>query len=245
MAALGAETVSGDFEVLEICYAGLPTQDPLPGDVNAEGEWVALASGLEMGGSKDVADLRTMMLAEWLLGELGGEEVSTADWRLQGLADGDAQDSVEATNVTRLILAGNSLVQPTISAEDAKKPVRPLPLLALLKLNPPPQKRYGYDSSLYSEKPTASLDAFLTEVLPSLPVDLMPGESDPAGPTMPQQPLHHAMLPESEAYEGFSLRTNPYWCDVGGARCVLFDSAKTTALTVGRTQLLWDVRAAA
>ena len=84
----------------------------------------------------------------------------------------------------------------------------------------PSQKRYGYDASLYSDKPTASLDAFLSEVLPSLSVDLMTGETDPAGPTMPQQPLHHAMLPDAGAYEGFSLRTNPYWCDVGGARCV-------------------------
>ena len=36
MAALGAETVSGDFEVLEICYAGLPSQDPLSGDANTD-----------------------------------------------------------------------------------------------------------------------------------------------------------------------------------------------------------------
>lgn len=85
MAALGAETVSGDFEVLEICYAGLPSQDPLSGDANTEGEWVALASGLEMGGSTEVADLRTMMLAEWLLGELGDVEVRCDVWGVREL----------------------------------------------------------------------------------------------------------------------------------------------------------------
>lgn len=47
----------------------------------------------------------------------------------------------------------------------------------------------------------------------------MPGESDPVGPTMPQQPLHTAMLPKASDFVGFETRTNPYWCDVGGARC--------------------------
>lgn len=82
------------------------------------------------------------------------------------------------------------------------------------------KKRYGYDSSTYSDKPTAALDAFLSEILPSLPVDLMPGESDPVGPTMPQQPLHPALLEGALGFERYSPRTNPFWCDIGGARCV-------------------------
>lgn len=83
MGALGAETPSGDFEVLEFCYAGLPPQAPLASTSkskdmkdDSEGEWVALISGLELGGATDSADTRTMLLAEWLVGELGDEEVS-------------------------------------------------------------------------------------------------------------------------------------------------------------------------
>ncbi|BGP36434.1 DNA polymerase delta small subunit Cdc1 [Rhodotorula kratochvilovae] len=182
VAALGAETSSGDFDVWDYCYAGIPHQDKLA-PATPEGEWVAIASGLEMGTANDVADLRAEMLAEWLLGEAGGD-----------------QDQEEAIKVSRLILAGNSLAQPDLSVTDEPK-----------------KKRYGYDSSMYTSKPTDTLDAFLVELAPSLPVDLMSGEKDPTEPTMPQQPLHPAMLPGAAAFEGFTGRTNPFWCDVGGA----------------------------
>lgn len=46
----------------------------------------------------------------------------------------------------------------------------------------------------------------------------MPGETDPTEPTMPQQPMHHALLPNAAMYEGFAGRTNPYWGEIGGAR---------------------------
>jgi DNA polymerase delta subunit 2 len=44
--------------------------------LSSEGEWIALASGLEMGNSGVVGDLRTELLVEWLNGEAGNEEVS-------------------------------------------------------------------------------------------------------------------------------------------------------------------------
>lgn len=77
MAALGAETPSGDFEVLEFCFAGLPVQ---PKSTATEaGEWVAIASGLEMGAGTAEEELKASMLSEWLTGELGGDEVRV--WR--------------------------------------------------------------------------------------------------------------------------------------------------------------------
>ncbi|GAA6064270.1 hypothetical protein JCM10212_001654 [Sporobolomyces blumeae] len=179
IACLGAETSTGDFEVFEFLYAGLPPQAPRPSE--GEGEWVAIASGLEMGNSTQVSDLRSELLVEWLSGEAGGEE-----------------DEEEATRVSRLILAGNSLAQPDLTFDDTKK------------------KRYGYDSSLYTSKPTETLDQFLSQLCPSMPVDLMPGETDPTAPTMPQQPLHAAMLPGAREWENFEGRTNPWWCDLGG-----------------------------
>lgn len=128
MAVMGAENDDGDFQVVDICYAGLPPQPKLPPPAPApiassshqddvemkasvaakdEGEWIALVSGLEMGGSSDAADLRVQLFAEWLIGELGDDE-----------------DQQEAVKVTRLILAGNSLLRPELSVDDAKKPVR-------------------------------------------------------------------------------------------------------------------------
>ncbi|GAA5972676.1 hypothetical protein JCM11641_002969 [Rhodosporidiobolus odoratus] len=181
LAALGVETASGDFEVFEYCYPGMAPQPP-QAEQKGDGEWVALASGLEMGSASDVADIRAELLLEWLLGEAGEEE-----------------DQADAVKVTRLILAGNSLVQPELST-----------------LEEPKKKTYGYDSSRYTSKPTDALDAFLAELAPSIPVDIMSGESDPCEPTMPQQPLHPALLPNAAAFEGFTARTNPFWCDVGG-----------------------------
>ncbi|GAA6014788.1 hypothetical protein JCM8202_004765 [Rhodotorula sphaerocarpa] len=184
MAALGAETASGDFEVFEYCFAGLPSQPALE-PASPEGEWVAIASGLQMGSAGDAADLRTEMLVEFLLGEAGEEE-----------------DQEDAVKVSRLILAGNSLARPDIGATGSDEQKK---------------KVYGYDSTLYTAKPTETLDAFLAELTPSLPVDLMPGETDPTEPTMPQQPMHHALLPNAAMYEGFAGRTNPYWGEIGGA----------------------------
>lgn len=84
MAALGAETASGDFRVAEFLFAGAPPQPELAArkkdkDVkmegSSEGEWVAIVSGLGMGSSEAAADVRAAMLSEWLLGEVGADEV--------------------------------------------------------------------------------------------------------------------------------------------------------------------------
>ena len=106
MAALGKETREGDFDVFELLYAGLPEQLPqTAAAASGEGEWVALMSGLALGGS-EASELKGALLAEWLTGELGGEE-----------------DGEQAVKVTRLILAGNSLAQPREDEGDDKKPV--------------------------------------------------------------------------------------------------------------------------
>lgn len=66
--------------MFEYLYPGLPNQKPLPQeeeekDEGKEGEWIALVSGLEMGNSSVVGDLRSELLVEWLNGELGDKEV--------------------------------------------------------------------------------------------------------------------------------------------------------------------------
>ncbi|GAA5896256.1 DNA-directed DNA polymerase delta subunit POL31 [Sporobolomyces salmoneus] len=190
IACLGAETSSGDFEVFEFIYCGMPPQSQAKStpttmeddDGEGEGEWVALASGMEMGNEQMVGDLKSELLVEWLNGEIG-----------------DQEDSEEATKISRLVLAGNSLAQPDLTVVDDSK-----------------KKRYGYDSSLYSSKPTAALDQFLSQLCPTLPVDLMPGEKDPTAPTMPQQVLHPALLPNAAVWENFNGRTNPWSFEVNG-----------------------------
>ena len=49
-------------------------------------------------------------------------------------------------------------------------------------------------------------------------VVLMPGEYDPANFTLPQQPLHRCMFPQTSRYPTLKLATNPQDCTVGGLR---------------------------
>lgn len=84
MAALGMETAQGDFEVIDLCFAGLPPLEkpvaPPAEDRMSEGgkTWVALASGLSIGAADSPADLRAQLLVEYLTGEAGGLQVSTS-----------------------------------------------------------------------------------------------------------------------------------------------------------------------
>jgi len=130
---------------------------------------------------------------------------------------GSIQDVEEAVKVSRLVLSGNSLAQPDLTnVDDTKKVLSAfLPARSQLTISAE-QKRYGYDSSLYSSKPTDALDQFLSQLCPSLPVDLMPGEKDPTAPTMPQQALHPAMLPNAAVWENFNGRSNPWSFEING-----------------------------
>lgn len=80
MAALGYESPSGDFEVIDLCYPGIPPHatpsKPLAkAGTSDEGSWVAFVSGLSVRGDNQVGDVRLGLLVEYLMGELGGNEV--------------------------------------------------------------------------------------------------------------------------------------------------------------------------
>ncbi len=147
------------------------------------------------------------LLSEYLLGE--------------ALA---TKDQASTTKLCRLIIAGNSISADVITA--------PLPDALDTGTKKATQKKYGYDSAAYNPTPTAHLDQFLSELLPSIPITLMPGEHDPANVSLPQQEIHQAMFPHSRTYasrqpynaEGqlepgwFDSVTNPWDGDVEGWR---------------------------
>ena len=54
----------------------------------------------------------------------------------------------------------------------------------------------------------------------SVPVDIMPGEYDPANHFMPQQPLHKCMFPKALSYPTVKSMSNPYEASIGGVRYV-------------------------
>ena len=55
-----------------------------------------------------------------------------------------------------------------------------------------------------------SLDDVLVQISASVPIDLMPGDYDPANNILPQQPLHSCMFPQASRYSTMSCVTNPY-----------------------------------
>lgn len=219
MAVLGTENANGDFEVLDIHIPDLPPQPPrwkrddedreeedgMKVDrTETKGKKIAFVSGLEVSGT-DADTLALSMLSEYLLGEA---------------LDDEDQDS--ATQVSRLVIVGNSIAPEVIlnqpvGTEDAPRRIK--------------EKKYGYDATAYNPAPTTQLDNFISELLPTMPVTIMAGEYDPANYGLPQQPIHPAMFPHSRAYATtnilhpeeeepgwFESVTNPWDGDIEGWR---------------------------
>ncbi|KAJ9659216.1 DNA polymerase delta small subunit Cdc1 [Coniosporium apollinis] len=213
IAAMGTENADGAFEVIDTRIADLPRQPErwerddealaIAGKAvkkqRPESGKVAIISGLEISG--DTADnLYLDLLTEYLLGEVSSSP---------GTSD--------AAQISRLVIAGNSLAHAS--------PIPTRDELATRKGG----KKYGYDASTYNPTPTEHLDDFLAALLPSIPITLLPGTSDPANVALPQQPLHHALFPHSREYANrpteeeaspswFDSVTNPWEGDVDGWR---------------------------
>ncbi|KAH1039202.1 hypothetical protein J1N35_040945 [Gossypium stocksii] len=73
------------------------------------------------------------------------------------------------------------------------------------------------DQSRLSE-PFKELDILLTQIAASLPLDIMPGSSDPANFTLPQQPLNRCLFPGSATYNTFRSCTNPHCFELDSIR---------------------------
>jgi DNA polymerase delta subunit 2 len=194
IAVMGTENANGDFEVVDIRVPDLPpqaerwkTSEPPKKNIKPDkdededmdkpvtsGKKIAIVSGLGFSGTDSNHSLEINLLVEYLLGEA---------------LDPTAQEQV--SQISRLIIAGNSIAldNEAVSHDtigNTKKAHA--------------NKKYGYDSSAYNPAPTAHLDDFLASLLPSLPITLIPGATDPANVSLPQQPIHPAMFPQARAY---------------------------------------------
>jgi DNA polymerase delta subunit 2 len=224
IAALGTENANGEFEVIDIKVPDLPRQPSRwerdsnrttksqrmlnEGNDGGTSKKIAFVSGLYITGtSSDTLALE--LLTDYLLGCSGPS---------------GGQDSPTSSSISRLIIAGNSIGDPNAASADSDSE-NDTPAKKQLP------KKYGYDASAYNSSPTTQLDSFLSEILPSIPVTLMPGGSDPANFSLPQQGMHRAMLPRARAYcsnphpgEGNAEHgwldnvTNPWEGDVEGWR---------------------------
>nr|XP_033806089.1 DNA polymerase delta subunit 2 [Geotrypetes seraphini]XP_033806090.1 DNA polymerase delta subunit 2 [Geotrypetes seraphini] len=114
---------------------------------------------------------------------------------------GDEGEQTSAAQISRVILAGNLLSQDTQNKDSLSK------ARYLMK-----------KTQAASVEAIKMLDEILLQLSASVPVDVMPGAFDPTNYTMPQQPLHHCMFPQSTVYNTLQLVTNPYQADIDGVR---------------------------
>jgi DNA polymerase delta subunit 2 len=139
---------------------------------SAAGKKIAIVSGLGFSGTDIEHSLEINLLMEYLLGEA---------------LDPATQENV--SQISRLIIAGNSVALDNEAvSHDTIGNTRKA------------HKKYGYDSSAYNPAPTAHLDNFLAALLPSMPITLIPGYTDPANVSLPQQPIHPALFPQARTF---------------------------------------------
>lgn len=202
IAVMGTENANGDFEVIDLKVPDLPRQ-PQRWERDEASAVISNRSGRKRKlGSEEKRSERGKIAIVSGLGISGDQgDTLTLDLLMEYLL-GEAcglSEQAEVSKISRLIIAGNSIAEGTPLAlrEDDKKASR----------------KYGYDSSAYNPAPTEHFDNFLATLLPSIPVTLIPGESDPANVSMPQQPIHPAMFPRSRNYAAMPGSTEPGWFD--------------------------------
>ncbi|KAF5548053.1 DNA polymerase delta subunit 2 [Fusarium napiforme] len=221
---MGTENANGELEVIDIKFPDLPPQPDRwnlskPNSEKAKtkdededmadapeakkgNSKIAIVSGLSFSGTDASHVLELELLSEYLLGEA-----------MTPLSQ------VNVSHISRLIIAGNS-----ISTTDRKSPAADEALPEKKA-----QKKYGYDASAYNPLPSQLFDAFVAELLPSIPITMLPGAQDPANASYPQQPVHPAMFPSARAYARdpttpvtlpgwFDTVTNPWEAELEGWR---------------------------
>lgn len=169
-----------------------------PGYENDEGKFVVDEYIFyECGPQKPLADLSASPLLVFISGldQSSDHDFSFAlelfqQWLFGNLPNANNNEDTEASNVVRVIIAGNSI---RTAMEVRSKSI----------LNRQPE-------SLNTLQAVKSLDDLLENWSKSVHVDLMPGEFDPSNFMLPQQPMHQCMFPKSAPHASFKCVTNPY-----------------------------------
>lgn len=77
------------------------------------------------------------------------------------------------------------------------------------------------NKSNYDAQSMELLDKFISDLLVSIPVTILPGETDPAELEYPKIPLHHSLFELSSTRRNFKRQTNPCWLEVNGVRMLI------------------------
>ena len=198
VAVVGTENAQGEFEVLDL---KIPDLAPQPD------RWLdeTSANGDANGHSKKETNASLQRPRGGKIAIVSGLGISgvEADGLTRDLLEafllgesGDQNNQSDTSCISRLIIAGSSLDRAPRAEETGTR-----------------KKKYGYDASAYNPDPTTYMDNFLTALLPSIPITLLPGELDPVAVSLPQQPLHAALFAQSRAYASHPQAKEAGWFD--------------------------------
>jgi DNA polymerase delta subunit 2 len=121
---------------------------------------------------------------------------------LGGLVGSPTEQSEFVASIARLIVAGNSFCREDEQPQPAK--LRD------------PNKKLSRDEQTKIVVSIQLLDSMFKDLSHDIPIDVMPGPSDPADYSMPQQPINKFLLPHSAGQKTVNLVTNPYRCTIDG-----------------------------
>uniref|UniRef100_A0A0G4FN87 DNA polymerase delta subunit OB-fold domain-containing protein n=1 Tax=Chromera velia CCMP2878 TaxID=1169474 RepID=A0A0G4FN87_9ALVE len=191
IAVRGALTDSGDFKVSDWTFAGAPIPLPLPkvtASTPPRPPFVAFVSGLRLG-CPSLRMQPLVLLRDFLFGTCASPELSA--------------------DVVRLVICGNILGEPSPVSQRT----------AAMVAEPPQGAGKGpsaADAFANEKEMLKEADAFISQLASVIPVDLMPGEGDPSGFLLPQQPIHPSLFPTAAKNAALTGVTNPFHFEVGG-----------------------------
>ena len=208
LAALGRLTPKGDLEVLELMGPGFLVPKAPPPQQQTTTKRILLVSGLLGGGGAANGNNGSLMASQTQKSD--AKFALLCDW-LSGSVGGAAQCDI-ACSVVRCVVAGDvggDLADAFATSTQAKSNK------SFLKAS----------SNVHNAQETPILkDAFavrdadvaVARLCALVPVDLVPGESDPTNASLPQQPIHPLLTPNASRFSSFVAATNPHECKIGG-----------------------------
>eukprot|EP00271_Cylindrocystis_brebissonii_P019037 TRINITY_DN5611_c0_g1_i6.p1 TRINITY_DN5611_c0_g1~~TRINITY_DN5611_c0_g1_i6.p1 ORF type:complete len:517 (+),score=95.28 TRINITY_DN5611_c0_g1_i6:122-1672(+) len=202
----GRENRDGEFVVEEYGLPGPPPLLPLEGcrwplpssapSGPGRKKCVALVSGLAFG-EAGLDPLPRQLLLDLLVGDLEEE-----------------QDARLSAAIVRLVVVGNSAI--SCGTEEAAAAVGGAEGSAGTFGAMNGGASGGRGNGDAEAAPLHELDMWLCQVASSVPVDIMPGELDPANYALPQQPLHPCLLPGAHQMASVLRATNPHSFCING-----------------------------
>jgi DNA polymerase delta subunit 2 len=194
VAVLGQIDDSGRFNVKSWLGAGEHIASTSSTNANIQentlqpGEkYIALLSGIEVG-AEDSSLERVQLMVDFLQGKLGLPE-----------------DQELARKVVRCVVAGNIMGTSPDRLQGMER-----------FSNPDAVKANKEKIERHQSYCTKHADYLITQIAVSCPTDVLPGPSDPANYTLPQQPLHPCLIPTAARCSTLTLATNPYDMAING-----------------------------